>query len=196
VIFFKSESRSAKGPGLGALYMGNQNDSNTTRKTVDKKHPFVRLKRKARLTYLKILRIDDPPERIARGAAIGVAMGVLPTFGLGIILSIAAAFVLRANKAASVLGSFIMNPITSPFFWTASLVTGCLLTGEDYSTIYAKISKNGFLTGAWDTYMVFLAGNIIITAATTFASYYLVRNAIIRHRIRKEKKRARKLAGL
>lgn len=176
--------------------MGNKNESNTARKSVDKKHPFVRLKRKARLTYLKILRIDDPPERIARGAAIGVAMGVLPTFGLGIILSIATAFVLRANKAASVLGSFIMNPVTSPFFWTASLVAGSLLTGEDYSTLYAKISKNGFLTGAWDTYMVFLAGNIVITAATTFASYYLVKNAIIRHRRNKERKRARKLAGL
>lgn len=176
--------------------MRDQNGNGTNRKSVDKKHPFVRLKRKARLTYLKILRIDDPPERIARGAAIGVAMGVLPTFGLGIIFSIAAAFVLRANKAASVLGSFIMNPVTSPFFWTASLVTGSLLTGEDYSTMYAKISKNGFLTGAWDTYMVFLAGNIIITAATTFASYYLVKNAIIRHRIKKEKRRLRKLAGL
>ena len=176
--------------------MGNQNGSGTNRKNVDKKHPFVRLKRKARLTYLKILRIDDPPERIARGAAIGVAMGVLPTFGLGILLSIAAAFVLRANKAASVLGSFIMNPVTSPFFWTASLVTGCLLTGEDYSTIYAKMTKNGFMTGAWDTYMVFLAGNIVITAATTFPSYYLVKKAIIRHRIKKEKRRLRKLAGL
>jgi uncharacterized protein (DUF2062 family) len=71
-------------------------------------HPFVRFKRKARLTYLRILRIDDPPERIA-GARHRVAMGVLPTFGLGII-SPSRRFILRANKAASVLGSFIMNP--------------------------------------------------------------------------------------
>ena len=97
--------------------MGNQNGKNG----VDKKHPFVRLKRKARLTYLKILRIDDPPERIARGAAIGVAMGVLPTFGLGTLFALAFAFVFRANKAASVLGSFIMNPVTTPFFWTANV---------------------------------------------------------------------------
>ena len=176
--------------------MANQNGNNRARGGVDKKHPFIRLKRKARLTYLKILRIDDPPERIARGAAIGVAMGVLPTFGLGIILAIAIAFILRANKAASVLGSFIMNPVTSPFFWTASLVTGSLLTGKDYSAIYAKITKEGFMTGAWDTYLVFLTGNVIITAITTIASYYLIRGAIIRHRRNKARKRARKLAGL
>ena len=60
-----------RGPGLGALHMANQNGNGRTRGGVDKKHPFVRLKRKARLTYLRILRIDDPPERIARGAAIG-----------------------------------------------------------------------------------------------------------------------------
>jgi uncharacterized protein (TIGR03546 family) len=176
--------------------MANQNGNGKIRNGVNKKHPFERFKRKARLTYLRILRIDDPPERIARGAAIGVAMGVLPTFGLGIILSIAFAFILRANKAASVLGSFIMNPVTSPFFWTASLLTGSLLTGNDYSTLYAKMKDNGFLTGAGEASLVFMAGNLVISAVTTLASYYIVRNAIVRHRFKKEEKRLRKRAGL
>lgn len=176
--------------------MAYQNGNNRTRNGVDKKHPFVRFKRKARLTYLRILRIDDPPERIARGAAIGVAMGVLPTFGLGIILSLAAAFFLRANKAASVLGSFIMNPVTSPFFWGASVIIGSLLTGEDSSTIYAQMKENGFVTGAGKATLVFFLGNLVVTAATTFASYYIVRNAIIRHRRKKEEKRQRKQAGV
>ncbi len=166
------------------------------KKRARQKHPFARLRRMVRLTYLKILRIDDPPERIARGAAIGVAMGVLPTFGLGIILSLAFAFILRANKAASVLGSFIMNPVTSPFFWTASLLIGSFLTGSDYSSIMEKVKENGFLTGAGEASFVFMAGNAVITAATTLASYYIVRNSIIRHRRKKEEKRLRKLKGM
>ncbi len=176
--------------------MENQNGNGKTRNGVDKKHPFVRFRRKARLTYLKILRIDDPPERIARGAAIGVAMGVLPTFGLGIILSLTAAFFLKANKAASVLGSFIMNPVTSPFFWTASLLVGSFLTGADYSSIMGKVKENGFLMGAGEASLVFMAGNIVVSTATTVASYYLVRNAVIRHRRKKEEKRLRKLSGM
>jgi uncharacterized protein (DUF2062 family) len=176
--------------------MADQNGYGKSKNGVDKKHPFVRFKRKARLTYLRILRIDDPPERIARGAAIGVAMGVLPTFGLGIILSLAIAFVLKANKAASVLGSFIMNPVTSPFFWTASLLAGSLLTGNDYSTIYAKVRENGFLTSAGEASVVFMAGNIVITTVTTVASYYIVRNAVVKHRWKKETKRLRKLASM
>lgn len=175
--------------------MADQNGNGKARGGVDKKHPFVRFKRKARLTYLKILRIDDPPERIARGAAIGVAMGVLPTFGLGIILSLAAAFILRANKAASVLGSFIMNPVTSPFFWTGSIVVGSFLTGDDFSVIYAQMRENGWATGAGRATLDFLIGNLVVTAVTTIASYYVVRNWVIRHRRKKEEKRLRK-AGM
>src|SRR3989337_2514993 len=135
--------------------MENQNSNGKTRNGVDKKHPFVRFKRKARLTYLRILRIDDPPERIARGAAIGVAMGVLPTFGLGTILSLAAAFILRANKAAAVLGSFIVNPLTAPFFWTLSAVVGSFIMREDYGSIYETARSEGFLSGAGWAYLVF-----------------------------------------
>lgn len=174
----------------------NGNGNGKARGGVDKKHPFVRLKRKARLTYLKLLRIDDPPERIARGVAIGVAVGVLPSFGLGFIFALAAAFVLRANKAASLLGTFIMNPVTSPFFWTASLVVGSALTGDDFATIYKQINENGWVTGAGRATFDFLVGNLAVTAVTTLASYYVAKAWIIRHRRRKEEKRLRKAGVL
>ncbi|MCC6501640.1 MAG: DUF2062 domain-containing protein [Deltaproteobacteria bacterium] len=139
-----------------------------------------------------MLRIDDPPERIAKGAAIGVAVGVLPTFGIGVIFSLAIAYFLKANKAASVLGGLIMNPVTSPFFFVLSIFTGSFLLHEDYHTIYARMMENGFLNGAESATLVFMAGNIVVTAATTIASYYIVRNLVIRHRRRKEEKRLRK----
>lgn len=150
------------------------------------------LKRRAKLTYLKILRIDDPPERIARGAAIGVAIGVLPTFGIGIIFSLAIAYALNANKAASVLGGLIMNPVTSPLFLAMSIFTGSFLMHEDYHAIYTKMMESGFLTGAGSASIVFLVGNIAVTVVTTVASYYIVRNSVIRHRRRKEERRLRK----
>lgn len=159
------------------------------------RHPFVNLKRKIRLTYLKILRIDDPPERIARGAAIGVAVGVLPTFGIGIIFSLAFAVVFNANKAASVLGGLIMNPLTSPIFLAMSVFTGAFIMGKDYHAIYAQMAEKGFLSGAGSATLAFMAGNLVITAVSTIASYYIVRNWVIRHRRKKEEKRLKK-AGL
>lgn len=164
-------------------------NNESSRNGNNKKHPFIKFKRRARYHYLKILRIDDPPERIARGAAIGVLMGVLPTFGLGTLLSIGLAFVLRANKAAAVFGSFLVNPLTSPFFWTLSIVIGSFIMGEDYSSILAMVKDEGFLAGAEWAYLVYIIGNVILSVAFTSAAYYLVKWAVVRHRAKKVLKR-------
>lgn len=146
----------------------------------------VRMKRRARYIYLKLLRIDDPPERIARGAALGVLMGVLPTFGLGTALAFGIAFIIKANKAAAVLGSFVMNPFTSAFVWTLSIVIGSVLTGEDYSDMLSKLRRDGVAVGVGWAYLVFLVGNVILSTLLTVASYVMVKKAIIRHRLRKK----------
>lgn len=161
----------------------------------DKKRLLARLGRRAKLVYYRILRLEDPPERIARGAAIGVLMGVLPTFGLGTVLSLAAAFVFRANKAAAILGSLVMNPLTAPFFWMLSAYIGSVLLQENYSSISAHIKDNGFVTGAGWAYVVFLTGNALVAALATTGSYYIVKQVVIRHRRRKAEK-LRKKRGL
>lgn len=158
----------------------------------DKKRLLSRFSRRAKLVYYRILRLEDPPERIARGAAIGVFMGVLPTFGLGALLSLAAAFALKANKAAAILGSLIMNPLTAPFFWALSAFVGSFLLQENYSSIYANIKDEGLVTGAGWAYAVFLIGNAIVTVLTTAVSYYIVKHTVIRHRRRKAEKLRKK----
>ncbi len=152
-----------------------------------------RLKRRLRLLYLKILRIDDPPEKIARGAAIGVMMGILPTFGLGIVLSLILAFILRANKAAAVLGSLIMNPITTTFFWTLSAFVGSVIFWEDTQLILEE-AKNGNLLHSvgWAT-VVYLVGNAVVTFVFTTATYYIVKREVERHRAKKARRRAENL---
>ncbi|HLA50883.1 MAG TPA: DUF2062 domain-containing protein, partial [Thermodesulfobacteriota bacterium] len=69
--------------------MANNNRGNHTR--------LIRIRRWGNLHYYKIMRIDDPPYKIARGVALGVFMGIFPTFGLGIVFAIAAAYILKAN---------------------------------------------------------------------------------------------------
>ena len=64
-----------------------------------------------------LIRIDDSPERIARGVAIGVFWGILPTFGLAIVFSIPTAFLLKANRLSAIVGTFVSNPLTWPFIY-------------------------------------------------------------------------------
>jgi len=168
---------------------------NGNRKGNNKNSPHVKVKRRIRLIYLKMLRLDDPPERIASGAAIGVLMGIFPTFGLGGLFALALAFVLKANKAAAVLGSVIMNPVTSPFFWTLSIIIGSVILRQDYTTMLSKFRGESFIKGAEWVYLVFLTGNIILCVIFTAAAYYLVKKAVIKQRKYKAEKRLARLEG-
>ena len=166
--------------------------TNNRQRRNNKRHPVARAKRWVRFHYLKILRMDDPPEKIARGAAIGVCMGILPTFGIGGFIAFGVAFLLRANKAAAVIGSFIMNPVTSAFFWSMSVIIGSLVLGENYNHMLSKFKGESFLSGAGWVYIVFLTGNIMISALFTVSSYFIVKRAVLRHRKIKAERRLRR----
>jgi uncharacterized protein (TIGR03546 family) len=157
-----------------------------------KRPVYERLKRKAKLAYLKLLRLDDPPERIALGAAIGVLMGILPTFGVGGVLSVILAFIFKANKAAAVLGSIIMNPLTSPFFWTLSAIIGSFILGENSQAMLNALSSTNtenIIGNLSRVTLVYMTGNVIISALFTVSSYFIVKVWVIKHREKKALRR-------
>lgn len=156
------------------------------------------------LRYMKIrlLRINDTPEKIAKGAALGVFLGIFPTFGLGFVFAWVGAAVMGWNKAASVLGSFIMNPLTIPFFWTLSAVTGGFIFNKDSRLLYEEI-KSGelFLSGGVmgtlkDSAIIFMAGNTIVSVIFSVIAYFIVKEFVIKHRKKVHEKRLRKSEGI
>jgi uncharacterized protein (DUF2062 family) len=71
----------------------------------------------------RILHVDDTPQRIARGIAVGLWVAFTPFLGLHMILALVLAALLRANKALAVLGVWISNPFTLlPIHGSAYLV--------------------------------------------------------------------------
>lgn len=61
----------------------------------------------------RVLRADDTPHRIAWGVFLGVFVAWTPTLGLQIVLYLALAALLRANKASGIPFLFISNPFTA-----------------------------------------------------------------------------------
>ncbi|MBI5682522.1 MAG: DUF2062 domain-containing protein [Deltaproteobacteria bacterium] len=156
-----------------------------------KNHPYLtRIKRWIKLHYYKVVRLDDPPEKIARGVAIGVFMGIFPTFGLGIIAAIISAYILKANRAAAVIGSFIMNPITTPVFWTLSSFVGAIIFWQDRELVMANIRNHSFFNGMGWAYIAFIVGNIIVSSAFSALSYFLTKKWVIGHKSHKAMKMA------
>lgn len=73
---------------------------------------------------LRIRRLPDPPERIARGIWAGFAVTFTPFIGVHFVVGGLLAWVLRGNVLAAVLATFISNFLTLPIFGAISLRIG------------------------------------------------------------------------
>jgi uncharacterized protein len=129
--------------------------------------------------YLKLVRINDSAEKIAGGLALGVVLGILPTFGLGIIIAIFLAAPLKLNRASAVIGTLIMNPWTAPFVWALSYLAGSLILGYDLSDTLGELRRLSAHPGLWRSLMTgrlikpYVIGNLVVTAALA-AFFYAV----------------------
>ncbi len=72
-------------------------------------------------------RMPEHPERVARGFAVGVFIGMLP--GTGLLAALAIAFFFRLHKPSVAVGALVNNPWTTPFLYIASYRVGKWLTG-------------------------------------------------------------------
>ena len=66
------------------------------------------------------------PHYLALGIAIGVFVGMTPTFPLHTIIAIPFAHIFRGSKRAALLGVWISNPLTLPFCYYISYKVGML----------------------------------------------------------------------
>ena len=157
---------------------------------LEKKYLKERIKRLVRLSYLKILRIDDSTEKIARGAALGAFIGLMPTLGVGIILCLIGSFILKVNKAAAIIASFVMNPFTAPLVWSGSVTIGKIIFWrETASEVFYGPGQEEIIKEIGHIPLVFVTGNTIIAGIGSLVVYFIVKNGVIRHRARKAAKK-------
>lgn len=102
----------------------------------------------------RVKRLPDTPHRIALGFALGTFVSFTPLFGLHIMLGAGLAWLLRANIVASLIGTLVGNPLTTPFIAALSLALGRRIlghgvTGRDFGRIAEAFSQAA--VGIWET---------------------------------------------
>lgn len=82
--------------------------------------------------YIKhrMRRLPDTPEKIARGIFVGVFTVFTPFFGMHFVVAALLAIVVRGNVLASLLGTFVGNPLTYVPIGIISLTTGHFMLGR------------------------------------------------------------------
>ena len=83
--------------------------------------------RRVKLQFLRFARLSGSPDDIAKGMALGIFIGMTPTFGFQMAIAVFCAWLLRENKIAAAVGVWITNPLTAPFIYALEYETGRVL---------------------------------------------------------------------
>ena len=130
--------------------------------------------------YVKLVKINDTPQRVAIGFGIGVFFGIIP--GLGPLASLFTASLLKVNRASALLGSLLTNTWISFVTFIASIKIGAVLMGIDWQVAkneWYTVFKNFhfadlFKVSLLKTILPTIIGYVVVAAFLGFLSYLLI----------------------
>lgn len=153
----------------------------------------MQLKRFLRYQWLKFLRLQDNPQKLAWGMALGVFIGVTPTVPFHTVSALFLAALLRVSPITAYLGVWVMNPVTiAPLYLLAYKVGQFVLFKGEPLTLPETYNLNNLLDLIWRGGLALQVGGVIIALPPALASYFLTLWVVQRYRRRK----ARKAAGV
>ncbi len=152
-----------------------------------KKYSYPQLKHKFNGFVEKTKKLQGDPHYIAMGIAAGVFVGMTPTFPFHTTIALFLAFVLRGSKPAAVIGVWVGNPFTMPFFYLGSYKIGTFLLGHStpFDIKYESITE--LLGLGLDTTLAIVTGGAILGIFPALGTYFIARKAFTVIRARREK---------
>ncbi|MGP6086958.1 DUF2062 domain-containing protein [Antarctobacter jejuensis] len=112
--------------------------------------------RAARYVRLRLNRLPDPPDRIARGIFAGVFTTFTPFYGFHFFTAALIAWIMRGNLLAAILSTFFGNPLTYVPIGVIAMKTGYWLLGLEADPDHGSLGKK-FVKAGEDLWRNFLA---------------------------------------
>jgi len=95
-----------------------------------------RLIRLLKLAYIKLVRINDTPQKVALGFGLGVFAGIMP--GFGTLLGLLFAFILKANSASVLIAALLTNTWFTVLAIIPAIKLGSGILGWHWSNVYSE----------------------------------------------------------
>ncbi len=123
----------------------------------------------------KVAALDDSPERISRGIAIGFFFGLSIFWGLQILLALLFAQLLHANRKAAVIMTAVSNPFTTPIIYPLCYNIGHLIINDPVKSVdYNSLrSVNDIINLGLPFLEAILTGTILLGGAGAAVLYFI-----------------------
>ncbi|MGE5174481.1 MAG: DUF2062 domain-containing protein [Betaproteobacteria bacterium] len=132
-----------------------------------------------------LVKLDDPPHKLALAFAIGVFIAFSPTVGLHMITCLVVGWIFRLNKLVIITASFINNPWTIVPLYGFCVWFGIKITGDDMAVPRIAWDQLSFK----NTYLVlkpylwsYVAGTLIVGTVAAVLSYFLFYWLVVQYR--------------
>ncbi len=143
----------------------------------------LRIFRKLKYDSLRLLRIKKSDHLISIGFIAGFFHCWFPTFGIGILLSIGLARLLRGNIVAAVISGSLGTIMWPGLFFLNYKIGFVLLSLFYFSSIQGsqEIAMSGISFGHLG--MNFLVGSIVNSIVFSIMGYFLLRFVLMKYRL-------------
>ena len=150
-----------------------------------------------RFLFHNLLHTDDPPHKLALGAAIAMFIMFTPTIGFQMVLAVFFSWLFRANKTVGIAIVWISNPATIvPIFYSTYLIGRVILNSPDVADAEWWRQLSAPPPGWWPlvefywSKLVQIAaplwvGGAIVGCVTGYATYYVSYHSIRTWRLRR-----------
>lgn len=141
--------------------------------------------RTARYYFLKFKRLRGDPQSLAKGAALGMFIGISPTVPLHTVAIIGFSFLFRSSViAALIVATIVCNPLTLvPIYYICWKIGDFILpdrlTWERIEEVLSILNQEGFVESirymsqlSIDGVMVMITGGTLLAILPTLATYY------------------------
>jgi uncharacterized protein (DUF2062 family) len=124
--------------------------------------------------------INDTPQKIAGGAALGIFLGIFP--GEGVLATLFFATIFRFNKLSATAGVLAVNMWATALVLPLAAAIGCLFFGIEYDYLIGQFNANyqagfkNFLVGTifFDIAVPLLVGFFVVSGLIASGFYFLL----------------------
>ncbi len=129
--------------------------------------------RQVKLMVVRFVRLRGLPDEVAKGVALGIFIGMTPTFGFQMAIAILFAYLLRENRLAAILGVWVSNPITAPFIYAVEYEVGRRLLGMERFDLPTGFTWQAYTNLGWEILFPMWVCGIIFGLIFGFISYLI-----------------------